>query len=250
MKGVILAGGTGSAPPSADADHEQAPAADLRPADGHVRDRGARLGGIDGADARDRRHACRRVLPPARRRARVTGSTAPAVRVPGARGGIAEALGLAERFAGGRPRPRDARRQRLRAVDQAGGRQLSSSRNAARASSSRESRGAGAPAPPGRPRARRRQASSRIVEKPETPPSEFAVTGLYFYDPTVFEFLPTLEPSGARRARDHGRQQLVRRAGRRWSTTCVEGFWGDAGESIDAYYAVNDFVRAERRRTR
>jgi hypothetical protein len=24
----------------------------------------------------------------------------------------------------------------------------------------------------------------------------------------------------------------------------VDGFWGDAGESIDAYYAVNDFVRA------
>ena len=27
----------------------------------------------------------------------------------------------------------------------------------------------------------------------------------------------------------------------------LEGFWGDAGESIDAYYAVNDFVRRERR---
>ncbi len=24
----------------------------------------------------------------------------------------------------------------------------------------------------------------------------------------------------------------------------LEGFWGDAGESIDVYYAVNDFVRA------
>ena len=23
----------------------------------------------------------------------------------------------------------------------------------------------------------------------------------------------------------------------------VEGFWGDAGESIDTYYEVNDFVR-------
>jgi len=23
----------------------------------------------------------------------------------------------------------------------------------------------------------------------------------------------------------------------------IEGFWGDAGESIDAYYAVNDQVR-------
>jgi dTDP-glucose pyrophosphorylase len=27
----------------------------------------------------------------------------------------------------------------------------------------------------------------------------------------------------------------------------LEGFWGDAGESIDAYYAVNDFVRNGRR---
>jgi glucose-1-phosphate thymidylyltransferase len=23
----------------------------------------------------------------------------------------------------------------------------------------------------------------------------------------------------------------------------IDGFWGDAGESIDAYYTVNDFVR-------
>ena len=28
----------------------------------------------------------------------------------------------------------------------------------------------------------------------------------------------------------------------------AEGFWGDAGESIDAYYAVNDFVRSRRAR--
>jgi hypothetical protein len=26
----------------------------------------------------------------------------------------------------------------------------------------------------------------------------------------------------------------------------LEGFWGDAGESIDAYHAVNDYVRAKR----
>ena len=26
----------------------------------------------------------------------------------------------------------------------------------------------------------------------------------------------------------------------------VSGFWGDAGESIDAYYEVNDFVRQSR----
>jgi hypothetical protein len=28
----------------------------------------------------------------------------------------------------------------------------------------------------------------------------------------------------------------------------VEGFWGDAGESIDAYYEVNDFVRRTERK--
>jgi len=26
----------------------------------------------------------------------------------------------------------------------------------------------------------------------------------------------------------------------------LDGFWGDAGESIDAYYAVNDFIRGSR----
>ena len=35
----------------------------------------------------------------------------------------------------------------------------------------------------------------RILEKPEQPPSDYAVTGLYFYDSTVFDFLPSLSPS-------------------------------------------------------
>ena len=82
----------------------------------------------------------------------------------------------------------------------------------------------------------------RIVEKPESPPSEFAVTGLYFYDPTVFEFLPSLSPSA--------RGELEITDVNNWFVEkgemeydVVEGFWGDAGESIDAYYEVNDFVR-------
>jgi len=82
----------------------------------------------------------------------------------------------------------------------------------------------------------------RIVEKPESPPSEFAVTGLYFYDPTVFEFLPSLSPSA--------RGELEITDVNNWFVEkgemeydVVDGFWGDAGESIDAYYEVNDFVR-------
>ena len=42
---------------------------------------------------------------------------------------------------------------------------------------------------------------SRIVEKPSSPPSEFAVTGIYFYDSDVFDVIKTLEPSGAASSR-------------------------------------------------
>ena len=85
----------------------------------------------------------------------------------------------------------------------------------------------------------------QIVEKPLSPPSNYAVTGVYFYDPQVWEVLPTLEPSGRGELEitdvnnwyvEHGEMQA----------DVVEGFWGDAGESIDAYYAVNDFVRGRR----
>jgi glucose-1-phosphate thymidylyltransferase len=82
----------------------------------------------------------------------------------------------------------------------------------------------------------------RIVEKPETPASPYAVTGVYFYDETVFEVIPTLERSG--------RGELEITDVNNWyveqgtmAYEIVEGFWGDAGESIDAYYEVNDFVR-------
>jgi glucose-1-phosphate thymidylyltransferase len=82
----------------------------------------------------------------------------------------------------------------------------------------------------------------RIVEKPDEPASPFAVTGIYFYGASVWEILPTLEPSGRGELEitdvnnwyvEHGLMEY----------DVVEGFWGDAGESIDAYYAVNDFVR-------
>jgi len=83
----------------------------------------------------------------------------------------------------------------------------------------------------------------RIVEKPGEPPSAFAVTGVYFYDETVWDVLPTLAPSG--------RGELEITDVNNWYVEqgtmeydVLEGFWGDAGESIDAYYNVNDFVRA------
>jgi len=82
----------------------------------------------------------------------------------------------------------------------------------------------------------------KVVEKPSTPPSKYAVTGIYFYPASVFEVIPGLTPSG--------RGELEITDVNNWFISegimeyeVLKGFWGDAGESIDAYYAVNDFVR-------
>jgi len=82
----------------------------------------------------------------------------------------------------------------------------------------------------------------RVIEKPENPPSPYAVTGVYFYDGGVWDVIPTLEPSGRGELEitDVNNWYIERGA---MEYDVVEGFWGDAGESIDAYYAVNDFVR-------
>ncbi len=82
----------------------------------------------------------------------------------------------------------------------------------------------------------------RIVEKPEHPPSPYCVTGLYCYDPSVFSVIATLEPSarGELEITDVNNHYV---AVGEMSYDVLEGFWGDAGESIDAYYAVNDHVR-------
>ena len=155
-------------------------------------------------------------------------------------GGIAEALGLAERFAGGEPivvmlADNVLERSIKHAVDN-----FREQGKGARILLSPEEdpehlRHLGVPELDG-------ERVLRIIEKPEQPPSNFAVTGIYFYDEGVFEIIPQLEPSG--------RGELEITDVNNWfidqgtmEYDVVEGFWGDAGESIDAYYAVNDFVR-------
>jgi glucose-1-phosphate thymidylyltransferase len=83
---------------------------------------------------------------------------------------------------------------------------------------------------------------AQIIEKPSDPPSKYAVTGIYLYPSSVFDVIAHLKPSG--------RGELEITDVNNWFITnglmeyeVLEGFWGDAGESIHGYYAVNDFVR-------
>ena len=83
---------------------------------------------------------------------------------------------------------------------------------------------------------------TNIVEKPQDPPSAYAVTGIYFYDEQVWDVLPTLEPSGRGELEITDVNNWYVREGQ-MEYDVLDGFWGDAGESIEAYYEVNDFVR-------
>jgi glucose-1-phosphate thymidylyltransferase len=157
-------------------------------------------------------------------------------------GGIAEALGLAERFVG------DDRvlvmladnvfeRSIRNVVDNFAKQERGARIVLARESEVEHLRHLGVPEFDGDGRVK------GIVEKPESPPSEFAVTGVYFYDADVFEVIPSLTPSGRGELEiTDVNNHYVGEGTMEYDV--VEGFWGDAGESIDVYYAVNDFVRA------
>ncbi|MBO0893526.1 MAG: hypothetical protein J2O39_04040, partial [Acidimicrobiales bacterium] len=155
-------------------------------------------------------------------------------------GGIAEALGLAERFVDGEPvvvmLADNIFERSIRPSVEAFEAQGQGARILlARIDEVSHLRHVGVPELSG-------ESVVRIVEKPEDPPSPYAVTGVYFYDGSVFEVIARLEPSarGELEITDVNNHYIARGIMR---YDIVEGFWGDAGESIDAYYEVNDFVR-------
>jgi glucose-1-phosphate thymidylyltransferase len=81
-----------------------------------------------------------------------------------------------------------------------------------------------------------------IREKPETPPSPVAVIGVYMYDANVFEIVKTLRPSGRGELEiTDVNNAYIDRGLMQYDT--IDGYWGDAGESIDVYYQVIDEVR-------
>ncbi len=78
----------------------------------------------------------------------------------------------------------------------------------------------------------------RIEEKPERPKSDYAVIGIYFYEPTVFDIIKTLEPSqrGELEITDVNNHYINREA-MTWNE--LDGWWTDAGTFESLLHATN-----------
>lgn len=85
---------------------------------------------------------------------------------------------------------------------------------------------------------------ARIIEKPEHAPSSLAVTGVYMYDPRVFQIIKALEPSarGELEITDVNNRYLE------WGALTYEvldGWWADAG-TFESLYRASALVRDQR----
>jgi glucose-1-phosphate thymidylyltransferase len=76
-----------------------------------------------------------------------------------------------------------------------------------------------------------------IAEKPKIPTSNYAVTGIYFYDSNVFEIIKTLKPSrrGELEITDVNNFYIEQR---KMKCSILEGWWTDAG-TPDSYRHAN-----------
>jgi glucose-1-phosphate thymidylyltransferase len=81
----------------------------------------------------------------------------------------------------------------------------------------------------------------RIVEKPENPPSNLAVTGIYFYDSQVFDMIRGLRPSerGELEITDVNNMYLEQGT---LTYQVLEGWWSDAG-TFESLYRAATLVR-------
>ena len=80
-----------------------------------------------------------------------------------------------------------------------------------------------------------------IQEKPQFPRTSYAVIGLYMYDRDVWEIVKTLKPSGRGELEiTDVNNAYVDRGLMEYDV--INGWWGDAGESIESYRDAFNYV--------
>jgi glucose-1-phosphate thymidylyltransferase len=73
----------------------------------------------------------------------------------------------------------------------------------------------------------------RLIEKPKKPPSNYALTGIYFLKPTIFKMIKKLKPSWRGELEITEALQMLMDAGYKVGHRVVEGWWKDTGTIED-----------------
>jgi glucose-1-phosphate thymidylyltransferase len=83
---------------------------------------------------------------------------------------------------------------------------------------------------------------AKITEKPKKPASPFAVTGLYMYDNQVFDVIKNLKPSKRNELEITDVNNFYIDQGT-LTYEVLSGFWGDCGESFDSLLDASQLVQ-------
>jgi glucose-1-phosphate thymidylyltransferase len=79
----------------------------------------------------------------------------------------------------------------------------------------------------------------KIEEKPKEPKSDYAVTGLYIYDPKVFKYIKEIKPSGRGELEiTDVNNKYVENGELDWAE--LRGFWSDAG-TFDSLFQAGSY---------
>jgi len=92
----------------------------------------------------------------------------------------------------------------------------------------------------------------KLVEKPKKPPSNYALTGIYFFSPVIFKMIKKLKPSWRGELEITEALQLLLEEGYNVGHMIVEGWWKDTGtmeDIIEANILVLDELKPRKEGT-